>query len=252
MNRRILSRDPGIGRTLAFSMLLHVAVYGIIFRFGHFNSYQPVAQTYYVDIVNLPVANPQSGTPSRPEKTPESLPSASRQEMAMPVQQKEKAEKTVAPAPVKTPKKVATSKESDEDFSKRLSKIENRVESRHESSAIDAIRKRVSTFTRAGIPGGSGTEAGSDYAGYIQSRLRDAFKGTIAYQSGNPEVVVRLRISRYGKIIGYSIEKSSHDKVFEAAVNRAIAIAGEKFPPPPDNRDFDHGYIFRPEGVGKK
>ncbi len=250
---RTMNRVPGLGRMLAFSMLLHVAVYGIIFKFGNFNPYKPVALTYYVDIVNLPVANPQSGTPSRPEKAPEALPATSRQEMAMPVQHREKAEKPVALSPVKNAKKPDLKpKETEEEFNKRIAHLENKVESRHESSAIESIRKKMASNSRAGIPGGSGTEAGSDYAGYIQSRLRDAFKNTIAYQSNNPEVVVQLRINRYGKIIGYSIVKSSHDKVFEASVNRAIEIAGENFPPPPDNSTFDHGFIFRPEGVGKK
>jgi colicin import membrane protein len=263
---RIMTRDPGLGRTLAFSLLLHVAVYGIIFRFGQFNSYKPVAQTYYVDIVNLPVANPQSGTPSKQEKTPEALPSTSRQEMEMPVQHREKAktpvakpvqhqekQKTpVASSPAKNVKKDFTDSETEENFSKRIAHIENKVESQHESAALAAIRKKISANGRAGIPGGSGTEAGSDYAGYIQSRLRDAFKNTIAYQSGNPEVVVSLKINRYGKIIGYSMVKSSHDKLFEASVNRAIQIAGENFPPPPGNSNFEHGFIFRPEGVGKK
>jgi colicin import membrane protein len=249
---RTMTRSPGLGWTLAFSMLLHVAVYGIIFKFGDFNPYKPVAQTYYVDIVNLPVANPQSGTPSRPEKTPEALPSSSKQEMTMPVQQREKAQKPVAPSPVKNVKKNIKPLVTEEEFSKRLAHIENKVESQHEHSAIESIRNKVAANARAGIPGGKGAEAGSDYAGYIQSRLRDAFKNTITYQSSNPEVVVRLRINRYGKIIGYSIEKSSHDKVFEASVNRAIDIAGETFPPPPDKRTFEHGFIFRPEGVGKK
>jgi colicin import membrane protein len=102
------------------------------------------------------------------------------------------------------------------------------------------------------MPGGTGTEAGSDYASYIQSRLRDAFKMTIAHQSRKPEVVVQMFISRYGKLSSYRILRSSGDKVFEDAVARAIRIAAENFPPPPNRKEFQQGFIFRPEGLEKK
>ncbi len=282
------ARDPGISQLLFFSVLFHLLVFALIFEFGRFNTYKPATPTYYVELANLPVAKPRSGTPSRPEKTIETLSSTSKQEMSIPVQHREKAvkpepvphkqkvekpvrvqktevteklkrvqrpkkvEKPVEPTPPKKTLQVAKPGETEEDFLKRISNIENKVDSQHEQSALTALKRSLKTNTRAGIPGGSGVQAGSDYASYIQSRLRDAFRATIAYQSSNPEVEIRLRINRFGKIIGYSMEKSTHDKLFEASVVRAIQIAGEKFPPPPDNSTFDHGYIFMPEGVGKK
>lgn len=102
------------------------------------------------------------------------------------------------------------------------------------------------------MPGGTGTEAGSDYPSYIQSRLTDAFRTTIAFQSKNPLVVVRITIGRNGRITQLRTEKSSGDKVFEDAVARAIAKAEQSFPPPPSREEFEYGFVFRPQGVGKK
>jgi colicin import membrane protein len=65
-------------------------------------------------------------------------------------------------------------------------------------------------------------------------------------------VVIRLRIDRFGKVIGFRIERSSGDKVFEDSVSRAVNSASENFPPPPGRKEFHQGFIFKPEGVGKK
>ena len=102
------------------------------------------------------------------------------------------------------------------------------------------------------MPGATGTEAGSDYGSYIQSRLKDAFALTIASSSRNPMVVARLTIDRNGKVIGFRIERSSGDKVFEDSVARAVDRASANFPPPPGSKEFQQGFVFKPEGVGIK
>jgi colicin import membrane protein len=245
-----LKKDPGLGGMFAFSLLLHATLFGIIYQFNSFmRPYTLEAQTYYVDLINLPVAHPQSGTPSAPKES--SPPVPARQEMKLPTNtQKKTAPPAASPTAKKTQKDVKPA-ETGKEFAERLAHLEKKVEGNHEESAIEAIRKKA-TAGRAGIPLGHGNQAGSDYASYIQSRLKDAFSSTIATQSKNPEVVVKLRINRFGKIVGYRTERSSHDTLFETAVARAINIAGENLPPPPDGEDFEHGYIFRPQGVGRK
>jgi colicin import membrane protein len=252
MNSRLV-KEPGISGMLAFSLLFHAVMFGIIYKFSHFTSiHPPESQAYYVDIVNLPVAHPQSGTPSAPVKSASTAASPQRQEMKLPVPARKKSEASPTTPSTKKTQKEIRSGETDEDFNKRLARLEQKADSKHESAAIDAIRNRLSTGGRAGMPGAKGKEAGSDYASYIQSRLSDAFQETINYQSSNPEVVIKLRISRYGKVIGYRVEHSSRDKLFEASVSRAISIASENFPPPPGGTDFEQGFVFRRKGVGKR
>ncbi len=249
----IMVKEPGISRMVVASLLFHAMLFGLIYKFSLFASHRPPeSQAYYVDIVNLPVANPQSGSPSAPGKSSSRSASPQKQEMKLPVPATKKSEASATTPTLKKKQKEISSAETDEDFNKRLAKLEQKADSRHENSAIDAIRKRLSAGGRAGMPGAKGKEAGSDYASYIQSRLSDAFQETIAYQSTNPEVAIKLRISRYGKVIGYRVEHSSRDKLFEASVSRAISIAGENFPPPPNGTDFEQGFVFRRKGVGKK
>jgi colicin import membrane protein len=95
-------------------------------------------------------------------------------------------------------------------------------------------------------------EAGSDYAGYIRSRLTDAFRTTIAFQTKNPQVMVRLTIDQSGKVAGVKLERSSKDRIFEDAVMNTIAKAEQTFIPPPGGGKFEHSFRFAPEGVSKK
>ena len=248
-----LHKDTGFGATVACSLLLHLTLFIIIYQFNHW--LQPIrhqAQTYYVDLVNLPVANPRAGTPSTAANSSPREPAQVQQEMKLP---SKPLEKIGTPPTLTAPKKDLKGKpdkETAKEFSKRLAKLEQKVKEKETQSALEAIRKKAAASGRAGIPGGLGDEAGSDYASYVRSRLKDAFDTTVAYQSKNPEVVIRLRINRFGKIVGYRTERSSRDKLFEASVARAVNIAGEVIKPPPDGHDFEHGFIFRPEGVGKK
>jgi colicin import membrane protein len=250
---RTLKKDPGFGVTFAFSLLLHLTLFGIIYQFNHW--LQPIrheAQTYYVDLVNLPVAHPQSGTPSTTAKNSPRELAQVRQEMKLPSKPRGKTGAPTSPSSTKKDPKDKQDNETGEEFSKRLAKLEKKIGEKEAQSALEAIRNKTAVAGRAGIPGGLGKEAGSDYASYVRSRLKDAFDTTVAYQSKNPEIVIRLKINSYGKIVGYRTERSSRDKLFEASVARAISIAGEEIKPPPGGGEFVHGFIFRPEGVGKK
>ncbi len=245
------SRHEGkFGTMVAVSLLFHVTMFILLTRAHFLPSLKlPEAPVYYVDVVNLPVASPRAGSPAvAPSPTSPAPPfrTASR-EMTLPAK----------PSPVATPTKVVPRKSTSEtakEFEEQLAKIEREAEARHEAAAIDALRKRASGKGGApvGMPGASGKEAGSDYGSYIQSRLTDAFKTTIASQSKNPEVVVRLTIDRAGRVIRTRLERSSGDKLFEDSVMRAIAKAEQNFPPPPRGGEFEQGFIFKPQGVGKK
>lgn len=249
MKSTLQRRDPSLGWMLFSSLVIHLALYILLVKF-HFQAL-PLQEgpVYYVDVVTLPVANPRAGTPSTSGGVP-SLPA--REEMAIPAPPQQK-----AVAKPKTPagKKSAAPAETARQFEERLAKIEQEVAAQHTSAALDALRKKVAGTGKGGqtgIPGGKGLEAGSDYPGYIRSRLTDAFRTTIAFQTNNPEVMVKLTIDSTGKVAGIKLERSSNDRIFEDAVINAIVKAEQTFVPPPGGGKFEYSFRFAPEGVSKK
>lgn len=244
---RRTKKDVGLVWSITFSLLLHAAFLTGLILFGSFLDANPaVAPVYYVDILNLPVENPRAGSPAARGNDEGAPPAkkAEQQEMRLPPDK---------PAALKKNAIKEKMPDTDREFRERLARLERKVGDRETDAAIEALRRKAAAGSgRAGMPGGTGTEAGSDYGSYIQSRLKDAFAITIASRSPNPVVVARLIIDRDGKVIGFRIERTTGDKVFEESVNRAVERASEHFPPPPGRREFQQGFIFKPEGVGIK
>jgi colicin import membrane protein len=138
-------------------------------------------------------------------------------------------------------------------FAERMAKLENKAASQQEEAALERLRKKpkAAGSGRAGMPSGSGSESGSAYTAYVQSRLKDAFYQTITYTSKNPVVAVRLYIDTDGKVVRQKIEKSSGDRTFELAVLRAIEKAGDKLVPPPNHKVFEGSFLFKPQGISR-
>ncbi len=239
---------------VCWSAIVHltVCILLVAFRFpAHFNE----APVYYVDVVNLPVAHPQAGTPGEASPGPKSptappLPaSPAPREMTLPA--KPAGKTPPRPATVASPKKTESA-ESDREFEERMAKMEQRAAAGHEAAALDALRKRVAGKGAAGMPGGTGNEAGSDYIAYLKSRLHDAFKLQSPPQTKNTEVVIHIVIDNKGRIVRRQVVKATGDKMFMTDVMLAIDIAGKNFPPPPGGRTFEHDFTFQPGGVKTK
>jgi len=228
-----------------YSAIIHLALFFFLLEF-HFPAHFKETPVYYVDILDLPVANPQAGTPSGGNPPPPSPPAPPKQrEMSLPA--KPPARQATA-APPKKPE----SKESAREFEERIARMEREAGARHQAAALEALKNRGAAKGPVGMPGATGTEAGSDYASYVKSRLEDEFKSTIAFQSKNPEVYVKLAISQYGRIIRQQIIKSSRDKLFEDSVSRAILKAEQNLRPPPSGKQFEITVKFSPQGIGKQ
>ena len=249
MKSTLKRTDPWFGWMLLASLAIHLACYILLVKFHYYSLPLTEGPVYYVDVVNLPVANPRAGTPSTAGGAP---PSPEREEMAVPAPAPQKATaKPKSPAA----KKPAAPAETSRQFEERMAKIEQEVAAKQFKATLDALQKKVAGSSkggRTGIPGGKGMEAGSDYAGYIRSRLTDAFRTTISFQTKNPEVMVRLTIDRTGKVAGIKLERSSKDRIFEDAVINAIVKAEQTFVPPPGGGKFEYSFRFAPEGVSKK
>ena len=262
----------GVG--FVISTVIHLAIFFLLLWWGQlFPPTMAVQETYYVDVVNLPVANPRAGSPTRKGNAAEAPPPPPAPEpplrMPSPPQPKtkgrtettgkttpaEKAVKTakIIPAalPAKTEKTQKDDTTSDTDFAERMAKLESAAEARQENATFDRLRKKTKTISngRSGMPDGNGSESGSDYTAYVQSRLKDAFYQTINYTSKNPEVAVRLYIDTDGKVASRKIEKSSGDHAFELSVLRAIEKAGDKLVPPPNHKVFEGMFRFTPKNI---
>jgi len=236
-------KDTGLGVSITMSIAFHAAAFAFLIWWQQLiPDLGPVQTTYYVDVVNLPVADPRSG----------SLAQTGNEEAPAP--------QTPAPATMTAPaaatkpapgKKTAPAGESAA-FQDRLARLEGKVDAQRQAAAFEALRKKVAAKGKVGMPRGTGSESGSDYTAYLHSRLKDAFRDTISYQSTNPFVMVRLTIDGEGRIIRTRVEKSSGDKVFELSVTRAITLAEQTIVPPPNRSVYEGAFVFKPQGVTQR
>lgn len=244
--------DTGMGVSCIVSTVIHLAVFLLLVWWGRlFPVAITVQETYYVDVVNLPVADPRAGSPTQKGNQAEMAPpppAAPPGAMNLPEKAKPAAKPSAKPA---SPAAAGESSESESAFAERMAKLERISEARHQEAVMERLRNRVTSpgAGRSGMPSASGTQQGSDYTAYIQSRLKDAFHSTISYSSKNPEMIVRLFIDADGTLSRHTAERSSGDRAFELAVLRAIEMASEKFPPPPGKKKFEGVFVFRPQGI---
>jgi colicin import membrane protein len=173
--------------------------------------------------------------------------------MALPTPPKPGVTTKTAKKPATPNKKPDSTSESSSEFAERMARLERAAEAKQEEAAMARLREKVKSqgSGRAGMPGGVGTETGSDYLAYVQSRLRDAFIKTIQHSSQNPEMSVRIFIDAEGKLSRKKAERSSGDRAFEISVFRAIDAASEKFTPPPGRKMFEGVFVFKREGISQ-
>lgn len=252
MSTRFATVDSGIRTGFIVSTALHLAVFLLVVWLGKpLPENRSIQETYYVDIVNMPVSAPQVGSPTQrgeavePAPAPPPLPA---RPMTLP---KAAAPGRKAPAPAEKPLAPAEDSTTDSSFAERMAKIQKSAEARQEEAALERLRGKVKATPsgRSGMPAAGGKEQGSDYTAYIQSRLKDAFRETISYSSKNPEMIMRLFIDSSGRLTRRVIERSSGDRAFELAVLRAVDNASEKFHPPPNRTIFEGVFVFKPQGI---
>ncbi len=256
---RPVSRDDTVSAVcFAASAVIHLTVFLLLLWWGRLFPSQPaIHETYYVEVVNLPTAEPQAGIPaakiSEPAPDP---PPAAPQPMSIPVPPPAKAPPPKVAKSVTKPAKPTTGKvkepaETESAFESQMAKLENARNASREEAVMENLRNKVkgTAGSKPGMPGAGGNTAGSSYPDFIKSRLEDALKVTSSYSSKNPEVFVRLTISAEGKLAKMNIERSSGDAVFEMAVRRAVDLASSKFVPPPNHAVFENGFVFKPKGI---
>jgi colicin import membrane protein len=238
--------DTGAGVCFIASAVIHLTVFLLLAWWGRFSPSQTAfKETYYVDIVNLPTADPRAGSSTQKASVTEAVPPpVEPQKMTAPVAPK------TPPHTVTKPGKSPATKEPAEPESAFADRMEKLKRSREEADFEKSLGKvKGASSSKAGMPGATGVAAGSSYADFIKSRLEDALKMTSSYSTKNPEVVVRLTITAEGKLSRMKIERSSGDAIFEMAVRRAIDLASTTFVAPPNRTVFENGFVFKPKGI---
>lgn len=260
MSQQARHLDPKPGRMILLSLALHLSV---ILVFSYTEIFRPVlheATPYYVDIVSLPALDPAPATAkSQPAPAP-AAPAPAVQPASPPAKPVMTLPAKTA-APVKTApsaKPAATAAPSQDvqeqearEFAQRMNRLEYNAEARHQAEALAALQKRMAGKKGAGPPTATGSDKGSDYGAYIQSRLKDALAVNLVYRSRAPEAAVHLYIDKKGKLVRYVMERPSADKLFNDSVIRTIEKAKANFPPTPTAVGFDKLYVFSPQEVTK-
>lgn len=253
MTLRQSTFEGAFGISLIASTVVHLAFFLLLIWSGRlFPATPPAQETYYVDVVNLPVASPRAGSPTQQGDDLEAPPPpALEKDMALPAPRSPETRPKVPP-PTKLAEKVKADTESDA-FAEKMAKLQGKSDDQQQQAVLEQLRRKVaaSGSGRTGMPGARGTEAGSRYEDYLKSRLEDALKITSSYSTKNPVVDVHLTIGTNGRITRQKIERSSGDHTFELAVQRAIEIAGEALKPPPNQKVFEGDFKFMPREIAK-
>jgi len=256
MTIRTSTVDTGMGVSVIVSTVIHLTVFLLLAWYGGHRAPLKIQETYYVDVVNLPVASPRSGSPAQKDNDAPQAPAPPKSPapaMVQPAPPKPGASAQPAKKSPPPGKAVSPAAESSAEFAERMARLERAAEARQEEATLARLREKVKNqgSGRSGMPGAAGTEAGSDYMAYVQSRLRDAFHKTIQHSSQNPEMSVRIFIDTDGKLSRKKAERSSGDRAFEISVFRAIDAASEKFTPPPGRKVFEGVFVFKREGISQ-
>lgn len=251
MTRRSSSIDAGLGIGFIVSAVIHLTVFLLVTQVAALFPVAPSPQQVaYVDLVNLPVENPQAQAgaeqqvaagETEPLESP--VPATTQQPPAHPSPLTAKPG-AAAPTPTVT--------QDDSEFTKRLSRLADTQESRRQQAVLDSLRsKQQVARSTVGVTSAKTGETGSDYTAYIQSRLKDAFRGTIKYSTKTPFVTIRLFIGTDGTLQRRTIIASSGDQELERAALDAVELAKEHFTPPPTRLWYEGQFMFKPEGISR-
>jgi len=256
MRRESTRRYPGAVGMFTLSFVCHLVAFLIIAKWHSSPEFRrdetPVT---YVDMVTLPVASPQDGAPApaaeeeagMADPTPSpAAPPVPAPVMTQPVKPTPKAAAKQAQGKAEAPNPAADAHA----FNERMAKLEQIAQERRQAEVLERLRKKgTQTATRTGMPGGKGTEAGSDYPSYLQSRFKDALREVMVSQTKSPQLIATITVAPDGRISEYRVEKGSGDPLFDDAVHRAVTLAGKSLVPPPGGGQFKRMFRFMPEGV---
>lgn len=223
--------EAGLGRMLLASLGIHVVVLALFSGVLLPRLEREQRPVYYVDLVNLPVKDPQAGRPDARPKKAAPQPAPKKPEPAKTaVSTKKPAAKPKPPLP----KKPAVKKEpapqqryadtlSAIEQLKRKKEIEDLKEHLAALAASDSRRTPAVPEAPVGMPEGKGSEAGTSYDAWLHTFLKQAWtlsKYQVSRQ--NLEATVLLVFDARGRMVDYRMLETSGEERFDDSVKKAV------------------------------
>ncbi|MHB1398564.1 MAG: TonB C-terminal domain-containing protein [Trichloromonadaceae bacterium] len=267
LKKPLLSPEQGLRRTIILSLVLHLLVLALFA--GDFLPRRKVDErpVYVVDLLNLPVKDPQAGRPDaarEPQKTPDKSPeppaaAAPPEKAPEPVKLPPKTPEPPKPEPVKPtkpaevvkpvpskepPPKPAPTKEpaSTDSVAQRIEDLRRKQEIEEKKAVLEAMRSKDTrgrgTDAPVGMPDGKGTEVGIEQQLWLKEFLKQAW-ALSKYQISRRdlEALVVLEFDPNGRLINYRFSKKSGDDRFDDSVRKAVLKLNEiTLPIPPGKR----------------
>ena len=254
--------DPKIGRLVLLSLILHLVL--VLVFSGTFSHHSPPPKrpVYYVDLTQLPVANPRAGRPDGQSDAPKAVkkstpapvkktpPTVKRAAPPAPAKKAVKASRPTTKAVKKNGTKAVTkaqpaakkattdsqaSAKSDTNYQTAMSAVEKMRRNREMANLKEKLAALASSDSRAGtvtgggsnaplgMPDGTGDQAGVSQERWLQARLTKNWSLS-KYQVVRRDLECRVRITynSAGVLTGKEFIKPSGDSTFDDSVTRAI------------------------------
>jgi outer membrane biosynthesis protein TonB len=241
------AREPKIGRMLLVSLGLHLLVFLIFSDSLIFEVRRDPRPVYYVDLTQMPVANPQAG---RPDARPKTTKKPVQKEIKKPVKktvvkksvEKKPVKKSVAePKPKPKPAEPVVSSAEIQEKIAAMQRAQEREELKKKLAALASVDNRsedaLDNKAPIGEPDGQGSDAGVSQQTYLQAFLKAQWSLS-RYQVRSTDINTRVRVvyNRTGQLISTEVLESSGEPVFDNTVKMAI-LKGRQLPfePPHDN-----------------
>lgn len=254
-------QDPRFRRLLLASIGVHLAVV-LLFSGVLLPRFQrDLRPVYHVDLVNLPVMNPQAGRadarpepakapakPAAPEPVKAAPPAAPPKPAAKPEAVKLAKPEPAKPAAVQPKKPTAVAKPAPKeptyeketlsaiDDLRRRQEIERLKQDLAQLGAAKDTRQATVPHAPVGMQDGKGTEVGIAYDAWLHEFLKQAW--TLSrYQVARRDLqaTVRLTFDAQGNLLDYTFVKKSAEERFDDSVRKAI-LQLKKLPTPPGSR----------------
>ena len=253
-------REPRLSRMLGVSLGIHLC--GLIVAAGFLSVQQPLVRkpVYMVDLVTLPVANPQAGRPdAAPGKVkPVQKPKPATKPIAKPkpvVKPEPKPKPKPKPQPkpqpvvksVPKPAPQPVPKKSYDDVLQEIAKKRRAQERSDLEAKLQALMGQDTRATKSEAPlgevTGQGTEAGVGFGLWLQSYYTDHWKLS-KYQIPNLDLEARVEVEfgPRGFLKNFRIIETSGNLNFDNSL-KATILSLEKLPREPQKRFVETIYF---------
>jgi colicin import membrane protein len=230
----MLSPEPKLGRMLGASLALHLVVV-LVFTGVLLPRMKPdLRPVYVVDLVNLPVANPQAGRPDATPKQPKAKPIPPPEPAPAPKPVvKAQPQPPVKPAPKPQPKPIAKPvvkaqpKADYQDTVSAIEKLKRQKEIEQLKQSLAGLQaqdtRQAAVKAPLGETTGTGTEAGVSAQTWLQEYYKQAWSLS-KYQVSrlDLEAAVLVIFDARGYLKDYRIVRESGDRRFDDSVTQAI------------------------------